>query len=1035
MSRDDFPIYRLLILLAVLIAAPALICDATGRVGDPPNNSDKPVPAPVQNYAVIDLSGTLPGTADKALVADDGHVVFDIVNDDYTCETIYKWSNGTLIVTGTVNAAAVTSTNSSQQLYLNGILTTAGDYYTTGFVYTATLSGSEMTIGGGQVIGSSFGFLYAPAPYTTSTDGSGPAPICGGVVCASTSGYTSGIYGPGYPDRFWPSNYLTASGSAVEFDPQMTVFSSGSSTVVHQCFGPFAMNSQGCAIGGDQTYTNDSLYGYLPISDPDTLLWNGSNLNITVHGGVALNDQTYVLEDTGTGDSLWIPNASLTSGSNYDIDASIAKTFGTQITNIYAMFLSNTDSQGTAWILLNANSLQNDGSTPSQTFVLGVSSTSTYPDFRQMQLPIGTGITNYGRSTDSNEASYPTINSGGVIAATGTFPGQGDPQALLLLPVELAVDGNHDGTISLSGSGGSDQTTADKPYKFWINNNHDGYCSDSGETSVQDDLQPGEPDSSNNIIQCTRDLEDLTRLWINFGTSATLIKGMIQNGFSVGLQWEPIPGDTTDPTPTIKIFDAVETDGSTGYVFDSDTANSQISNGYGVALTDTSYSNYIVGSTPFIVPSIFWSNVDNTHPKYLLFEGVTAGKGKLVLVFFDANGNKIGEGGAVYMDLRDIKNMYERWSCEERENQNGGVPAPQALPSSYRLPSGSQPFSYQKNDPETSDYILYTHGWNMQTWEKDAYAETAFKRLWWQGYKGRFGAFQWPTTYNSIKLDAITGFDNGEYTAWKSSVPLEHLLSLLNKRYPGTVYAYAHSMGNVAVGEALRRAAQDGSGQVEADYLASQAAIPVHCYDPSQSTPSDFFDSFRYEGYLVLWVDPIGPETPNIYPNWMSSIGAGALSNFYNVNDYALSHTVWETDQALKPDFGSGLNPPYGFTGDINASPVQDGFYNHQAALGISGRIPNLHLGTAADVKDRYEIMAFASEPRCRALGATSNAAGFGSTNMQSLWPSDPFETDPTKLYSDHPWHSAQFRFTNADQHSYWFSALFQLTGQTGNNP
>ena len=32
-------------------------------------------------------------------------------------------------------------------------------------------------------------------------------------------------------------------------------------------------------------------------------------------------------------------------------------------------------------------------------------------------------------------------------------------------------------------------------------------------------------------------------------------------------------------------------------------------------------------------------------------------------------------------------------------------------------------------------------------WEKDRFAETAFKRLYWQGYQGRFGEFRWPTSY------------------------------------------------------------------------------------------------------------------------------------------------------------------------------------------------------------------------------------------------------------------------------------------------
>jgi hypothetical protein len=47
-----------------------------------------------------------------------------------------------------------------------------------------------------------------------------------------------------------------------------------------------------------------------------------------------------------------------------------------------------------------------------------------------------------------------------------------------------------------------------------------------------------------------------------------------------------------------------------------------------------------------------------------------------------------------------------------------------------------------------NQYILFVHGWNMSPTEKTFFANTAYKRLWWQGYQGRFGAFHWPTMYN-----------------------------------------------------------------------------------------------------------------------------------------------------------------------------------------------------------------------------------------------------------------------------------------------
>jgi hypothetical protein len=64
------------------------------------------------------------------------------------------------------------------------------------------------------------------------------------------------------------------------------------------------------------------------------------------------------------------------------------------------------------------------------------------------------------------------------------------------------------------------------------------------------------------------------------------------------------------------------------------------------------------------------------------------------------------------------------------------------------------------------------------------------------------------------------------------------------------------------------------------------------------------------------------------------------------------------------------------------------------------------------------------SKPRCLPLGATPDAAGFNAVNMQTLWPPDRLTTDPTKFYSGHAYHSAQFRFTNAQMKNYWTTLM-----------
>ena len=282
--------------------------------------------------------------------------------------------------------------------------------------------------------------------------------------------------------------------------------------------------------------------------------------------------------------------------------------------------------------------------------------------------------------------------------------------------------------------------------------------------------------------------------------------------------------------------------------------------------------------------------------------------------------------------------------------------------------------------------------------------------------------------------------------AWPNPTPQqrarveEKAQAVLTARAPhlpprGMSYLFAHSHGNVVAGEALRKAALDGLGQLVNSYIACQAAVPVHCYDPSQPTPSDFFDTWRTVNSIPLY--PTGPDTPNIYPNWLATASgavSGGMGNFFNVNDYALSHLIWETDEAFKPDSTAGISPPYGYSGSPDDNPAQQYGFTKNGVTGytssgrpITGNVP-LNLGTPANLADRYEILAFAAEPRCMALGRTPNAAGFNSQPLGlGIWTYDPY---PGHDYSTHPWHSGEFNFDTVMQLNWWGTLLntFHIT-------
>jgi len=76
------------------------------------------------------------------------------------------------------------------------------------------------------------------------------------------------------------------------------------------------------------------------------------------------------------------------------------------------------------------------------------------------------------------------------------------------------------------------------------------------------------------------------------------------------------------------------------------------------------------------------------------------------------------------------------------------VPTNQPYLPSDGLPAGTPPFKYAPPADTNTTYILLVHDYNLPPWKKDRFAETAFKRLYWQGYQGRFGLFRWPGVYD-----------------------------------------------------------------------------------------------------------------------------------------------------------------------------------------------------------------------------------------------------------------------------------------------
>lgn len=631
-----------------------------------------------------------------------------------------------------------------------------------------------------------------------------------------------------------------------------------------------------------------------------------------------------------------------------------------------------------------------------------------------------------------------TTNSAGFVSPYGDFfPTNVGPAALVTMPdpatgtrgtnfvyaIKLAVDGNHDGVMDLSFNG-PDNTSPSSYYQFWINNNYDrwDYDADDG-TNYMDDVQagdntdpaqnldPNDPDcnytvNGYRVIPDNRDLEDFARLWV-CGVTSNLLAAL-PAGSTVTLSWLNDYSHPMTGNPMIDIFQATDPDGGIEYLTNETSAATQINPAY------STYIGRLVPGGSIQLNSSYFSGWAGNH---FIWCGVSNGMGALALTISDASNNVMAQS-VVYIQLQDIKQMYERWTVGDNPTN---APYNSAEAVTEGLAAGVPVFQYPPPQDTNTPYILFVHGWNMDSYDKDRFAETAFKRLYWQGYQGRFGEFRWPTSwgftgnFGQLITDPQEkdNFDNSEYFAWLSGTGLLNKLNTLNVEYPGHVYVLAHSMGNIVMGEALRLA---GNNEVVNTYVASQAAVTAHTYDTN--VPNYSFS--RTIGFVQF---NFGPNTPNIYGNWFAGNnggGAGQVISYYNVNDYALSPLSWQLDQLIKPDTlvaENGALWNYGYSGSTNDPPPWNNFFKTNDVTGARVNFDIVNILT-----NRYEVMAYAAQAYTTALGATPGVHHIAqNVDLTTLWPPDPTGND----YAEHFWHSAEFRGDAVGEWEYWNTLLY----------
>jgi hypothetical protein len=625
------------------------------------------------------------------------------------------------------------------------------------------------------------------------------------------------------------------------------------------------------------------------------------------------------------------------------------------------------------------------------------------------------------------------INDDGLILAHAQNAA-GENHAVLLATPQLAVDANRDGQITFDDT---DKTTAAKPYRFWLNDDQDE--SQPSDTFTEDEPEiyedhPKHHDLDDRIINNSRDCEDLTRLWLDTGNLANYLTDGATDLY-LGLKWI----NTEGTKPSIRLFRSVDAIGGLGHIKNAKTAALQAS-GFPNSVDSPNHCLLDVTAPDFApIPSDAIDQVQPTDrladfifkksaftdpndvfgPKlkriFLLFEGVAEGKGELRLVFLKKNSDgswqSMGEGPGVSLDLKNIQRMYMRaYSTPLPENfplpwQAAACTQPPGFPyltnwmtGSLYIPVENLRFGIGDSTPEDErqvDYpfdappdeqkkcVVFVHGIDLTVAEQQGYAQSFYKRLWWEGYRGRLVAFRWCTTLDKgmfaigQERENTSFYNSGEYRSFNGGTSLLKYVTKLRTDLGNDwiISVAAHSLGNACTGEALHQGMQVNS------YVAMEAAVSLSCYYTETENPPTLPSLVR--------ADDASP-TPGYarelgYQGYLSDIRDSAVNraSYYNADDF------WLVNGYLK----GGIVPVNWIANERKYKPDNRygfGEYKYESQSGLPRQASFERVTGSAkytrSVSDEFEGMAFVARSRTRPLGAGEPPQKFSGLDLKEVY-------------------------------------------------
>ncbi|HEV7302460.1 MAG TPA: fibronectin type III domain-containing protein [Tepidisphaeraceae bacterium] len=520
------------------------------------------------------------------------------------------------------------------------------------------------------------------------------------------------------------------------------------------------------------------------------------------------------------------------------------------------------------------------------------------------------------------------------------------------------VDRDRDEDIEFDGS---DNTSPAKPYRFWVNSDAGGWSeetgslgggaadiggpADSSTVHIGSDIGT-DGDSSKMKEVFRRDLEDFAQIAFRISEAAWTFADTV----TISLE------NTSNPQMSLRLWNSVRVPGSapgtlssTAHISNPATADLIMGATHNFLNSDPNSfvkldaSGELVLTRTSFAQHFSTSAVSSTERQsQMMFEGITPGAGDLTFRFL--KGVTLLAESDVRLSLHDMSDLYEHHTVaygfpvgtQGDWSNSGTVFDPKINPVATipRFDSGHQAAAFATE----ADYLVYVHGWNMNATSRRSYGDTAYKRLYWQGYQGTMGMFSWPTQVAPNPLFDPGNFNRSEEVAWHSAQGfLNHLIAKQSARQNGgSLTVLAHSMGGIVASEALALA---GNQNVADTVILTQAAVSSEFYFGAAISGTELYPAFGGQ---------VGGSNPRFKD---LDDAATKLVNFNNEVDYALQ--LWVTNTNAKPG------------GHLHGNPVQPGFggsaYSSTGSGATAAITRTAPGGTAVPLNiniDTYEMFA-----------------------------------------------------------------------------